>query len=133
MDMVHLAIGVTSVVAMIVIMANSVSYVGGRVADKTGGNVSDIVTRGSPVADQLTAVEGEPPLVEGEYINATCSTVQSITSTACTFVGPFLPRLPSLRDLNEEEKDAGTKREAEPDEDALAWKDPPTEEATEEV
>ncbi|KAH8333730.1 hypothetical protein KR059_002849 [Drosophila kikkawai] len=113
MDEVHLAIGITGVVALIVIVANSVSCVSGRVAEYTGPSISDLVIRCSPVAHQLTGLEGEPSLVEGDGINATCSVVCCITGKAGAIVGPFLPRLPSLTQPNEEEKDADTKAEPE--------------------
>ncbi|XP_020812520.1 uncharacterized protein LOC110187474 [Drosophila serrata] len=128
MDQVHLAIGVASVVAMIVLLANSVSCISGRVSDQTSANISNLVTRGGPVVDQLTSAEGEQPILEGDYINATCSAVQSIGSKACAVIGPHLPRLPSLRKPSEEDKDVATKKEPEHQDDTLTWADPPGEE-----
>ncbi|KAH8246539.1 hypothetical protein KR038_011730 [Drosophila bunnanda] len=128
MDQVHFAIGVAGVLAMIVLLANSVTYIGGLVADETSDNISNLVNRGSPVADQLTSVEGEPTLMEGHYVNATCSAVQSIANV----VGPLLPRLPSLAKLKDEEKDAATKTQPEAVDEKMAWVEPPGEERGEE-
>jgi len=78
METVHTAIGVTSVVAMLLVVSHSLKQLGGRVLEQTREPISDLVTRGGPVADQLTAVEGETPLVEGDRMDGACSVVQSI-------------------------------------------------------
>ncbi|KAH8249645.1 hypothetical protein KR032_011098 [Drosophila birchii] len=139
MDQFHLAIGVTTVVAMIVIMATTVSCVASQVADQNGCEFVNLVNRASPLGNQISAVEGELPLMGGEYVEATCSAVQSITSSARTVVGPYLPRMPSLsklfddnRDDNKDEnKDADKKKdlEPEPSETVSNWADLPGEDS----
>jgi len=115
METVHTAIGVTSVVAMLLVVSHSLKQLGGRVLEQTRDPISDLVTRGGPVADQLTAVEGETPLVEGDRMDGACSVVQSIGGKACALVGPLLPKLGSDRksgDSSPEEEKA--KKDSEP-------------------
>ncbi|XP_017012195.2 uncharacterized protein [Drosophila takahashii] len=115
MEKVHTAIGVAGIVAMFLVVTRSVTQVGGRVLDQSRAPISDLVTRGGPVADQLTAVEGETPLVEGDRMDGACSVVQSIGGKACALVGPLLPKLGSDRKSDdhapEEEK---PKKDSEP-------------------
>lgn len=125
MDAVHLAIGVTSVVALIVVMASSLSQVSGRVVDRTAAPFSDLVSRGDPVADQVTPVEGEPPLVEGDCMDATCSLVQSISSKVCACIGPLMPQLGSKRESSDKDPEAAAEKKPEPEPAVAPPEDPP--------
>ncbi|XP_033173796.1 uncharacterized protein LOC117150837 [Drosophila mauritiana] len=110
MEMVHTAIGVAGIVALFMVVSRSVTQVGGRVLNQTRDPIADLVRRGGPVADQLSAVEGETPLVEGDRMDGACSVVQSIGGKACAFVGPLLPKFGS------EHNSEGSPKEDEKDE-----------------
>lgn len=115
MEMVHTAIGVAGIVALFMVVSRSLTEVGGRVLNQTRDPIADLVRRGGPVADQLSAVEGETPLVEGDRMDGACSVVQSIGGKACAFVGPLLPKFGSEHNSEgsskEDEKD---KKDSEP-------------------
>ncbi|XP_016991312.2 uncharacterized protein LOC108053222 [Drosophila rhopaloa] len=138
METVHMAIGLVSLVALVLVVSHSASQVAGLVVEQTRAPISELVSRGGPVADQLTAPEGITPLMEGDRMDGACSVVQSIGGKACALVGPFLPKLGGDRksgdSTKEEEKD---KKETDgepkaaapdaPDPETPAEEDPPAE------
>ncbi|XP_043642419.1 uncharacterized protein LOC122612703 [Drosophila teissieri] len=109
METVHTAIGVAGIVAMFWVVTRSVTQVAGMVFNQSRDPIADLVSRGGPVADQLSAVEGETPLVEGDRMDGACSVVQSIGGKACALIGPLLPKFPAERtsegSSKEDEKD----------------------------
>ncbi|KQS61947.1 uncharacterized protein LOC26526946 [Drosophila erecta] len=105
MEMVHTAIGVAGILAMFMVVTRSVTQVGGLVLNQARDPIADLVTRGGPVADQLSAVEGETPLVEGDRMDGACSVVHSIGGKACALVGPFLPKFATERNSEGSSKD----------------------------
>ncbi|XP_017064509.1 uncharacterized protein LOC108103508 [Drosophila eugracilis] len=136
MEMVHTAIGVAGVVALLMVVTSSARQVGGLLLDQSRDPICELVSRGGPVVDQLTAVEGETPLVEGDRMDGACSVVQSFGGKVGAFVGPLLPNLGSCRKSGdspkEEENDnkdsepAPAKQETPPEADPPA-EDPPEE------
>ncbi|XP_017051518.1 uncharacterized protein LOC108095094 [Drosophila ficusphila] len=138
MERVHTAIGVTCIVALVLVVTRKVGQVGGMVLAESRAPISDLVTRGGPVADQLTAVEGETPLVEGDRMDGACSVVQKVGGKVCALVGPLLPRLGSDRNSGDSTKEEGQdkqekapEKEAKPEPEAPPAPDPPEEEAAE--
>ncbi|XP_039484699.1 uncharacterized protein LOC120447237 [Drosophila santomea] len=105
METVHTAIGVAGIVAMFLVVTRSVTQVGGMVLNQSRAPIADLVSRGGPVADQLSAVEGETPLVEGDRMDGACSVVQSIGGKACALIGPLLPKFPTERNSEVSSKD----------------------------
>ncbi|KAH8324208.1 hypothetical protein KR074_001414 [Drosophila pseudoananassae] len=93
MDVVHTAIGVASVLALFLVVANSISQVSDVVAERTATPLCRVLNYGSPMGDQLAAVEGITSLVESDGMDNACSMVQSIGGRARDIVGTFLPTL----------------------------------------
>ncbi|XP_043069818.1 uncharacterized protein [Drosophila bipectinata] len=93
MDVVHTTIGVTSILALFLVVANSISQVSDVVAERTATPLCRALNYGSPMGDQLAAVEGITSLVESDGMDNACSMVQSIGGRARDIVGTFLPTL----------------------------------------
>ncbi|KAH8413038.1 hypothetical protein KR009_007592 [Drosophila setifemur] len=117
MDAVHWTIGVASILALVVVLTESASQVGGRLRERTAEPFCAMVTFGSPVSDQLGAAEGTTTLVEGDGMDNVCCIVRTVGGSAFTFLGSLIPGIGCDREApsGETEGEGENKSEPEPE------------------